>query len=148
MQVVATSATGQRRLNRSLLPPAVVVLPHVSRRHLCRRLAPPQPLPSSFPPFLPQQPHTLCAVFPFSSLIYRRHFCCCPISPPSSAAASAAAPSLLPHLPPPLLLPHLPLPTSPQSQPPLGAPHIDATTSFISLGYFFLRQPPQFLPSS
>ncbi|RWW80458.1 hypothetical protein BHE74_00011199 [Ensete ventricosum] len=76
-----------------LLPSAVAVLPHASRRHLCRRLASPQPLPSSFPPFLPQQPHTLCAVFPFSSLIYRWHFCCCLISPPSSVAAFAAAPS-------------------------------------------------------
>ncbi|RZR88967.1 hypothetical protein BHM03_00016624 [Ensete ventricosum] len=81
------------RLNHSLLPSAVAVLPHASRRHLCRRLASPQPLPSSFPPFLPQQPHTLCAVFPFSSLIYRWHFCCCLISPPSSVAAFAAAPS-------------------------------------------------------
>ncbi|RRT46185.1 hypothetical protein B296_00040115 [Ensete ventricosum] len=42
-------AVGQRRLSRSLLPPTIVVLPHASRRHLCRRLAPPQPLPSSFP---------------------------------------------------------------------------------------------------
>ncbi|RRT55812.1 hypothetical protein B296_00033955 [Ensete ventricosum] len=74
---------GQRRLNRSLLPSVVAILPHASRRHLCRRLAPPQPLPSSFPLFLPQQPHALCAVFP---------------SPPSSAVAFAAAPS-------PLLLP-------------------------------------------
>ncbi|RZS11003.1 hypothetical protein BHM03_00042289, partial [Ensete ventricosum] len=42
-------ATGQRRLSRSLLPLAVAVLSHISRRHLCRRLVPPQPLPSSFP---------------------------------------------------------------------------------------------------
>ncbi|RWW10378.1 hypothetical protein GW17_00026076 [Ensete ventricosum] len=52
-------AAGQRRLSRNLLPPTVAVLPHASRRHLCRRLAPPQPLPSSFPPFLLQQLHAL-----------------------------------------------------------------------------------------
>ncbi|RRT36242.1 hypothetical protein B296_00052009 [Ensete ventricosum] len=35
-----------------------------------------------------------------------------------------------------------------QPQPPLGAPHTDATASFLSLDCFFLRRPPQFLPSS
>ncbi|RZS05768.1 hypothetical protein BHM03_00036323 [Ensete ventricosum] len=93
-------ATGQRRLSRSLLPPTAAVLPHTSRRHLCCRLAPPQPLPSSFPPFLPQQPLTLYAVFLFS-VIYCRHLCSSPffpaasslLSPPPSAAYSPTPPT-------------------------------------------------------
>ncbi|RZR74098.1 hypothetical protein BHM03_00032150, partial [Ensete ventricosum] len=153
-------ATGQCRLSRSLLPPAVAVLPHVSCRHLCCRPA---------PPLLPHLPPLLL--------------------PPASAASTApsshqpslsfptphhrlAPPRLLPHLPcschrpaPPLLLPHLPLPVtveplrhqpSPSPMPlPLTAiagpccrsPHPchPCRRCFLSLGCFFLRRPSQFL---
>ncbi|RRT44731.1 hypothetical protein B296_00037377, partial [Ensete ventricosum] len=91
-QATATSTVGQCCLSRSLLPPAVAVLPHASRRHLCRRLAPPQPLPSSFPVvavvrplrgiplLLLHLPPALLLLPHLSSLIYCR-LCYCPISP-------------------------------------------------------------------
>ncbi|RRT44380.1 hypothetical protein B296_00010296 [Ensete ventricosum] len=77
---VATSTAGSAASATTPSSPA----PATGQNHLSRSLLPPTIIP-----------HALCVVFPFSSLIYRWHFCCCPISPPSSAVASAAAPSPL-----------------------------------------------------
>ncbi|RRT72008.1 hypothetical protein B296_00003077 [Ensete ventricosum] len=81
---------------------------------------------SSFPPFLLQQLHTLCAIF-LTSLIYRRHLCSSPLfrtttsllplSLQPTVATSSPSPPTSSHRCCPL--PRLPLPPSTTAVPPL-----------------------------
>ncbi|RZS25172.1 hypothetical protein BHM03_00058332, partial [Ensete ventricosum] len=92
----------------------------------------------TFPLLLPHLPPALLLLPHLSSLIYRRLYCC-PISPALAVSQRRlyCCPISLCRSPP-----------KPQPQPPLGTPHTNATASFLSLDYFFLRRPPQFLPTS
>ncbi|RWW40087.1 hypothetical protein BHE74_00054528, partial [Ensete ventricosum] len=126
--------------------PSTTIAATLSLCHLTRRPSLPSPAfppssllhPRTFPLLLPHLPPALLLLPHLSSLIYRRLYCC-PISPALAVSQRRlyCCPISLCRSPP-----------KPQPQPPLGTPHTNATASFLSLDYFFLRRPPQFLPTS